>query len=122
MSLRTCSWLLPQNEHRYGTLGPLVLLVDVTRAVLSSRLSPLLLDLLGSRRLRGHVLGVGHGRPLATGDSGVVGLGDQRFPWHRVDSVDDAIVLRLVGRHEIVPIRVLLDLVERLARVLGEEL
>src|SRR4029079_1466686 len=28
MSLRTCSWLFPQKEHRYGTLGPLVLLVD----------------------------------------------------------------------------------------------
>src|SRR4249919_2505133 len=29
MSLRTCSWLFPQKEHRYGTLGPLVLLLDV---------------------------------------------------------------------------------------------
>jgi hypothetical protein len=36
ISFRTCSWLLPQNEHRYGTLGPLVLLVEVTPAVLSS--------------------------------------------------------------------------------------
>ncbi len=27
MSLRTCSWLLPQKEQRYGTLGPLVLLL-----------------------------------------------------------------------------------------------
>src|SRR6478735_6723412 len=29
MSLRTCSWLFPQKEQRYGTLGPLVLLLDV---------------------------------------------------------------------------------------------
>src|SRR6187397_1824548 len=30
MSLRTCSWLLPQKEQRYGTLGPLLSLVVVT--------------------------------------------------------------------------------------------
>src|ERR671916_140093 len=27
MSLRTCSWLLPQNEQRYGTFAPLLPLV-----------------------------------------------------------------------------------------------
>ena len=43
MSLRTCSWLLPQNEQRYGTLGPLLLLVDVT--------SPVLLPVVPSRSL-----------------------------------------------------------------------
>ena len=32
MSLRTCSWLFPQKEQRYGTLGPFELLVVVTRS------------------------------------------------------------------------------------------
>src|SRR3712207_6043032 len=36
ISLRTCSWLFPQKEHRYGTLGPFVLVVELTFVVLSS--------------------------------------------------------------------------------------
>jgi hypothetical protein len=35
ISLRTCSWLFPQKEHRYGTFGPLELLLDVTCPVSS---------------------------------------------------------------------------------------
>src|SRR5690242_10251829 len=30
ISFRTCSWLLPQKEQRYGTLGPLEVLLVVT--------------------------------------------------------------------------------------------
>ena len=51
-----------------------------------------------------------------------MGLGDQRVALDRVHRVDDAIVLRLLGRHEVVPVGVLDDLLERLARVLGEDL
>ena len=32
MSLRTCSWLLPQNEQRYGTFVPLEPVVDTGMA------------------------------------------------------------------------------------------
>ena len=48
MSLRTCSWLLPQKEQRYGTLGPLVLLLDVVTVP-----APVLLVLALLRRVAG---------------------------------------------------------------------
>src|SRR5262245_274262 len=35
MSLRTCSWLLPQKLHRYGTLVPLPELVDIAPSLLA---------------------------------------------------------------------------------------
>src|ERR1035437_1542917 len=39
ISLRTCSWLLPQKLQRYGTFGPL--LVVVTRLDLSFAFAPM---------------------------------------------------------------------------------
>src|SRR5215212_8218107 len=75
ISFRTCSWLLPQNEQRYGTLLPLLLPV-----VLTTVRSALRLLRLGELRLRTSALRgirVGHARPLATDEAGVVGLGDQ---------------------------------------------
>src|SRR6476619_2707460 len=102
MSLRTCSWLFPQKEQRYGTLGPLELLLVVTCPI-----SSLLFGLL-----RSGLFALRDRRALAAGQARIVGLGDQRVTRQRVDRVDDAIVLRRVGSHEIVPIGVLLDLVE----------
>src|SRR6187399_314874 len=117
MSLRTCSWLFPQKEQRYGTLGPLELLLVVTCPVSSS--ARLFLGLL-RRRL---IAGLGRRRgTLAAGQARIVGLRDQRIARERIDRVDDAIVLRRLGSHEIVPIGVLLDLLERLAGVAGENL
>ena len=43
-------------------------------------------------------------------------------PLDGVDRVDDAIVLACLGRHEVVPVRVLDDLLHRLAGVPGEDL
>src|ERR1051325_10876962 len=47
-----------------------------------------------------------------------------RFPLGPVHdhAVDDAVVLRLLGRHEVVAIHVARDLLEVLARVLGHDL
>src|SRR6478736_562569 len=112
MSLRTCSWLFPQKEQRYGTLGPLELLLVVTCPI-SSLLFGLLRRGLFTLRDR---------RAFAAGQARIVGLGDQRVTRQRVDRVDDAIVLRRVGSHEIVPIGVVLDLLERLAGMAGEDL
>src|SRR4029078_4882520 len=112
MSLRTCSWLFPQKEQRYGTLGPLELLLVVTCPV-SSLLSGL---------LRCGLFALRHRRALSAGQARIMRLRDQRVTRQRVDRVDDAIVLRCLGSHEIVPVRVLADLVERLARVSGEDL
>src|SRR3981189_3135398 len=50
ISLRTCSWLLPQKLQRYGTLGPFAPLVDVTRAVLVRVRSASRGSSLGGRR------------------------------------------------------------------------
>src|SRR6476620_7641954 len=120
MSLRTCSWLFPQKEQRYGTLGPLVLLFD---DVTFARPGLLVLGLL--RRL-GRLGGLGRFfgclRSLAAGHPGVVRLRDKRAALDRVDRVDDAIVLRILGRHEVVAVRVVDDLVQRLAGVPGEDL
>src|SRR3954469_2927712 len=122
ISFRTCSWLLPQNEQRYGTLGPLVLPVAVTDAVLSLPSSPLLLGLLRCRPVLADACRLGHRRALAARQPGVVRLRDQRLPRERVDGVDDAIVLGFLGRHEKVPVGVPLDLLQRLAGVLREDL
>src|SRR5678815_5235950 len=106
MSLRTCSWLLPQNEQRYGTFAPLLPLVVLTRSPcpLASGLRLLLrlrLDLLGSFRFRR----LGDAGALAAGEAGIVGSSDQRRSCEAVDRIDDAIVLCLIGRHEAVPLR-----------------
>src|SRR4029078_3004008 len=112
MSLRTCSWLFPQKEQRYGTLGPLELLLVVTCPI-SSLLFGLLRRGLFTLRDR---------RAFAAGQARIVGLGDQRVTRQRGERVKNAIVLRRVGSHEIVPIGVMLHLVERLAGVASENL
>src|SRR5262245_12865410 len=104
MSLRTCSWLFPQKEQRYGTLGPLELLLVVTCPV-SSFARCLFLGLL-----RGRLVAFRGRRALAARQARIVGLRDQRIARQRVHRVDDAIVLRCLGSHEIVPIGVLADL------------
>src|SRR2546423_814663 len=117
MSLRTCSWLLPQNEQRYGTL---VLLLPV---VVLTGISPSALFLLRRRsRLLGRLGDAREACALAAAEPGVVRLGDQRRAGHRVHRIDDAIVLRLLRGHEAVPIGVLFDSLERLAGVAGEDL
>ncbi len=58
----------------------------------------------------------------AAGQRRIVRLRDQRVTRQRVDRVDDAISLGLLGRHEIVPVRVLDHLLQRLASVLGQDL
>src|SRR4051795_10185075 len=40
ISFRTCSWLFPQNEQRYGTLGPLDVLLVVTEIACSWSAAP----------------------------------------------------------------------------------
>src|SRR5688572_31641561 len=100
MSLRTCSWLLPQKEQRYGTLGPLpLLLVEVTCPLGSLACLFALAGFLRFGRRRG--LGFLHG---LFGDLLVVVLRGQRIPLLRVHRVDDAIVLGGLGRHEKVPV------------------
>src|SRR6185369_15841705 len=132
MSLRTCSWLLPQNEQRYGTLVlllppvalnpcPRLPVAGLPGATSGSGLRLLLLLLLLGLRSPGFVR-FGDARALAAGQSGIVGLGDQRRPLEVVDRVDDAIVLRLIGTHEPVSFGVPSHLLERLARVVGENL
>src|SRR5215831_5093191 len=131
MSLRTCSWLLPQNEQRYGTLVLLLPLValnpcprlpvdDPPGSIAGSglRLLLLLLLCLGGRGFRRF----GDARALAAGESGIVSLCDQRRPLEVVDRVDDAIVLCLIGTHEPVSFGVSSHLFEALARVAGENL
>src|SRR3954462_14475893 len=122
ISFRTCSWLFPQKEQRYGTLGPLVLLLDVVTVP-----APVLLvlALLGRVARLGRLRGFGLFRCLrtfATGHPGVVCLRDQRTAFDGVDLVDDAIVPRRIGSHEEIAIGIALDLVERLARVAREDL
>src|SRR6185437_11976591 len=130
MSLRTCSWLLPQNEQRYGTLvlllPPVVLnrfprlpVADPPGWIAGSGLRLLLL-LLRLRR-RGFRR-FGDAGTLAAGEPGVVGRCDQRRPLEVVDRVDDAIVLRLVGTHEPVALGVSSHFLEWLARVASENL
>src|SRR5690349_17346717 len=133
MSLRTCSWLLPQNEQRYGTLVPLLPLVVLTRCPRSrfevaappgstpgSGLRLLVLLGPGSRRCAVRLRrlgGLGDAGALTAGESGVVGRCDQRGSLEVVDRIDDAIVLCLTGAHEPVPLRVLDHGFERLAGV-----
>src|SRR5664279_5465670 len=112
MSLRTCSWLLPQKEHRYGTLGPLALLVVVTTV----RSLPVLRLL---RRLGG---GLCDRRSFSPGPAGIVRLRDERTVLHCVDRVDDAIVPGFIGTHEVIPVRVLGHLFHRLTGVPGQDL
>src|SRR5512143_662118 len=119
MSLRTCSWLLPQNEQRYGTLLPLLLPVVLT--TVRSALRLLRFCELGLGAALGHVR-VRHARPLAADEAGVVGLGDQRGALEAVHGIDDAIDLCLVGRHEPVPLRVAGDRLDILAGVAGQDL
>src|SRR3954454_14251274 len=119
MSFRTCSWLLPQKEHRYGTLGPFALpLVVVT---CPSR-SLLVLGLL--RRLSGRsVAGLfGCLRAFGADHAGIMRLRDQETALHRVARVDDPIVSGVIGSHEIVAVGVANDLIERLAGVTREDL
>src|SRR5215212_2620830 len=101
MSLRTCSWLLPQKEQRYGTFAPLLPPVvlnrspclpnaDPTAALARSGLRFLLsprdrLRLRRFRRLR-------DAGALAAGEAGIVGRSDQRRSLEVVDGIDDAIV------------------------------
>src|SRR6187402_2381966 len=101
MSFRTCSWLLPQKEQRYGTFVPLepVVVTGTWSPVLPVR-----------RRSRQPVpVRVRHGRSFATGEARIMRLRDQRVTRERVNLVDDAIRLGVVGRHELVPVRVLVD-------------
>src|SRR5215203_4758552 len=103
------SWILPQNEQRYGTFVPLepVVVTGTWSPVLPVR-----------RRPRQPVpVRVRHGRSLAARKARVVRLRDQGVTRERVDRVDDAIRLGLVGSHELVPVRVLVDLLVRLARM-----
>src|SRR4029079_10921137 len=87
---------------------------------MSSRARPrsvLALLRLGRRIGLGSLLG--RLRTLTTRHPGVVCLRDQRTALDRVDRIDDAIVARLFGSHEVVPVGVVDDLVQRLARVAG---
>src|SRR6185503_15175897 len=87
MSLRTCSWLLPQNEQRYGTLVPLLppvvlnrfprLPVDGPPGSTSGSGLRLLLSLLLDLWSPG-IGRLGDARALAAGEPGVVSLCDQR--------------------------------------------
>src|SRR3954454_19787827 len=114
MSFRTCSWLLPQNEQRYGTFVPL------EPDVVTGTWSPVLPV---RRRPRQPVsVRVRHGGSFAAGETRIVRLRDQRVAGQRVDRVDDAIRLGLVGRHELVPVGVLVDLLVGLPRVEREDL
>src|SRR4029077_15992735 len=119
ISLRTCSWLLPQKLQRYGTLGPFAPLVDVTRAVLV----PLRIAVRGSSlgRRRSVARRIVPARAVVRRGRRPADLA-QRIPGVGVHRVDDAIVPRLLGRHEIVPVRVAPDLFDRLAGVVGEDL
>src|SRR6478609_2478780 len=119
MSLRTCSWLLPQKEHRYGTFGPFALPLVVVTCPSRSLLVLGLLRWLGS----GAVAGLfGCLRAFAADHAGIMRLRDQGTALHRVDRVDDAIVSGVVGSHEIVAVGVADDLVQRLAGVAREDL
>src|SRR4051812_10877522 len=130
MSLRTCSWLLPQNEQRYGTLVlllPLVVLI-VSALALPSRSPRSALRLLlvaGRRRLLlrlGFLDRARNAGALPAREAEVVGLRDQRRTRERVDGIDDAIRLGVVRGHEAVPVRVLDDRLERLAGVPSQDL
>src|SRR3954468_14641025 len=115
MSLRTCSWLFLQNEQRYGTLVPFEAPVVVT-----GTWSPVLPV---RRRSRQPVpVRVRHGRSLAAREARIMRLRDEGVTRQRVDSIDDAIRLRVVGPHEQVTVRVLVDLLVRLPGVLREDL
>src|SRR5881396_3319728 len=114
MSFRTCSWLLPQKEQRYGTLGPLLPLVEVT----CRSLLPVCLFALRALRLR-CLLGASLDGRLC--GLLVVMLRRQRIPLFRIDRIDDAIVLRILGSHEVVPVGVLSHLVNGLARVSSKD-
>src|SRR4051812_2880923 len=128
MSFRTCSWLLPQKEQRYGTLGPLDVLLVVTggRGLLAGCWSLGLLVVrcdVGLRFVRlALVGGVRHPAAFAAGQTQIMRPGDQRIARGGVNVIDDAIVLGRLGRHEKVPVRVLDPLVERLLRVGREDL
>src|SRR5215207_10073224 len=131
MSLRTCSWLLPQKEQRYGTFAPLLppvvlnrspcLPIDAPTGVFARSGLRLLLSRRVRRRLR-RFRRLRDAGTLAAGETGIVGRSDQRRSLEVVDGIDDAIVLCLPGRHEPVAIRVLDDLLDRLARVAGANL
>src|SRR4029078_676640 len=126
MSFRTCSWLFPQKEQRYGTLGPFDVPLVVTEIASSLALRLLVaVDLVGVR-LCGRFLGL-RGRvrdaaALSARQTQIMRPRDQRIARGGVDVIDDAIVLGRLGRHEKVPVRVLDDLVERLLRVVPQEL
>src|SRR5687768_11945563 len=104
MSLRTCSWLLPQKLHRYGTLVPLPELVDdiapfparVTADPGWSAGALLRLVRIGALLgAPGPLLGGGRARAHGW----LVPLG--------VHLIDDAIRTCLLGGHEVVPVGVL---------------
>src|SRR4051812_23208319 len=119
MSFRTCSWLLPQKEHRYGTLGPFALPLVVVTCPSRSLLVLGLLRWLGA----GSVAGLfGCLRAFAADHASIMRLRDQGTALDRVDRVDDAIVSGVIGSHEIVAVGVADDLLERLAGVAREDL
>src|SRR5438093_1662803 len=87
ISLRTCSWLLPQNEQRYGTLVPLLPPVVLNRfprlpvsgppAAFAGSGLRLLLLLLADRLRHCRFGRLRHAGALAAGQSGIVGRSDQ---------------------------------------------
>src|SRR4051795_5690685 len=77
ISFRTCSWLFPQKEQRYGTLGPLVLLLEVVTVPAPVLLVLALLRCVGFGRRRAFGL-FGRLRAFAADHTSVVGLRDQR--------------------------------------------
>src|SRR5215212_6350732 len=94
ISFRTCSWLLPQNEQRYGTLGPFDVLLVVT--VFAGSCCLLALGLLVAVALVGVRLRLGLGRlllggrvrhaaALAAAEAEIMRPGDQRIARRRVD-------------------------------------
>src|ERR1035437_130169 len=118
MSLRTCSWLLPQKLQRYGILGPL--LVVVTRLDPSFAPAPCY-PLLRGRCGTFSVARVFRCLPRACRVAGAI-LARQRRCRGRVDSVDYAVVLGLRWGHEVVPGGIGNDPLDRLPRVAAENL
>src|SRR5919197_4517534 len=80
------------------------------------------LRLAGRRAVGAYLDRLDDGWPLAARQPCIVRLRDERVTGQVIDGIDDAIVLRRLGSHEIVPFGVALDLFERLAGVTGEDL
>src|SRR3954447_2353007 len=102
MSFLTCFWLLPQNEHFRRSESPNFAIPLVPPEPSGRAPHPASAPIL--RAARG-------GRSEFRRDLSA-----------RDDFVDQAIVLSLIGRHDEVPVGVLPDLLEGLARVHREDL